>query len=80
VELPYILSEYDRFKKEIQRIAEEKGVFFVNLEKLIPGSYWGSKGTTGLKHRQELDFMHFKEQGHILLAKKLGGWITSNLF
>ncbi len=60
IEMPYFKSEYDTFKKEISEIHTT-----YNLEKIVPGKYWGE--TNG----DWVDFMHFKGEGHILLAKEL---------
>lgn len=73
VQIPYDLKQYDRFKKEIQSIAERHGVRFSNLEHLVPGEYWGTKDSTTVGGGQELDFMHFQARGHRLLADALYG-------
>jgi len=68
VNVPYDLNEYDKFKVEIRSIADEFNIGFVNLEKLVPGEYWGTKGSTTTSGVQEIDFMHFQANGHKLLG------------
>ncbi|MFQ5507756.1 MAG: hypothetical protein ACE5FN_00310 [Leptospirillia bacterium] len=67
-EVPYVAEEYDRFKKEAAGLALAHQAKLVNLEHLVPGRLWGSKDATNLSGEPELDFMHFKAEGHTLLA------------
>lgn len=60
IEIPYVKSEYETFKKDVSNIYTT-----FNLENIVPGKYWGE--TNG----DWVDFMHFKGEGHILLAKEL---------
>ncbi len=60
MEMPYVKSEYDNFKKDVSEIHQT-----YNIENIVPGKYWGE--TNG----DWVDFMHFKGEGHILLAKEL---------
>lgn len=72
VEIPYDPGEYEEFKKDIFHLAGLKGVAVANLEGLVPASLWGSKEATALAGSgEELDFMHFQEGGHQLLARAL---------
>lgn len=71
VETPYIKSEYDSFKNEVQMLSKEQHAQFVNFEDLVPADLWGSKGATTLGEKTELDFMHFQAGGHILLANEV---------
>ncbi|MBT8196358.1 MAG: hypothetical protein KJO64_08010, partial [Bacteroidia bacterium] len=65
VEVPYVLSEYEQFKKDTEEIAaKHNSVQFLNIEGIVPAEYWGTKGSTNLSGGQELDFMHFKYPGH----------------
>jgi hypothetical protein len=68
VEVPYIASEYEAFRREAQRVAEEHGARFADFDDLVPGEYWGMKDSTTLGEGVELDFMHFQGAGHELLA------------
>ena len=71
VKIPYELSQYNSFKKEVARIAEQFDTRFVNLETLVPAEYWGTKVSTTVGGGQELDFMHFQAEGHHLLSDAL---------
>ena len=67
---PYDLAEYVEFKLEMQRLAAEHEVAFVDLDKLVEGGLWGQMGDvqgTGSGY----DFMHFQEGGHALLAEEI---------
>ena len=76
VPIPYDLGEYEKYKREMQSLSERDGVRFVNLENLIPGDLWGTKKSTSVGGGQELDFMHFKAEGHKLLAKSLAAEVS----
>ena len=71
VKIPYNLSEYLRFKDDVASVLDKRGVYFVDFEDLVPNEFWGTKSTTGIGKDQELDFMHFKSEGHRLLARAL---------
>ena len=71
VKIPYDLNEYKNFKTETKNIANKYNVSFVSLENIIPAEFWGFKGSSSLKKNPELDFMHFKGEGHRLLAEYL---------
>ena len=71
VKIPYDLNEYKNFKTETKNIANKYNVSFVSLENIIPAEFWGFKGSSSLKKNPELDFMHFKGEGHSLLAEYL---------
>ena len=43
---------------------------YLNFENLIPNNLWGEYKNRFNK-KKEIDFMHFKEQGHIILANKI---------
>jgi hypothetical protein len=71
VAVPYDLAEYAAFKQRVERLAEEGGARFANLERLVPAELWGTKGSTNLDGELEIDFMHFQSGGHRLLADRL---------
>lgn len=77
VEIPYVKSEYQQYKKEVQALAERYKAKFSNLEDLVPAALWGSKASTSVGMTQELDFMHFQADGHKLLAHRLAKLVTS---
>jgi hypothetical protein len=68
---PYDPDEYASFKRQINAIVRTPGVYFVDLENLVPGEFWGEKAGTSLGRAAELDFMHFQGKGHKLLAKAI---------
>jgi hypothetical protein len=58
---PYVPEQYAAFKSWLQNFARERGLPFANLEDAVPYEDWGlSNG--------ELDFKHFRERGHALVA------------
>tara|TARA_B100001123_G_scaffold447038_1_gene603291 strand:- start:941 stop:1804 length:864 start_codon:yes stop_codon:yes gene_type:complete len=71
VKIPYDMSQYVKFKSEIQTISKKSGVRYANLESLVPAELWGVKPNTTFDSELELDFMHFQAGGHQLLADKL---------
>lgn len=73
IEMPYVPGEYECFKKEIERLAEEKGVGFANLESLVPGPLWGLKESSTMLATDDLevDFKHFTSAAHRVLADEL---------
>lgn len=77
VEVPYVDSEYQHFKTDVQALAERHGALFANLENLVPAELWGSKAATSSGGGEELDFMHFQAGGHRLLAERLGQLVTA---
>ena len=65
VALPYDAVEYARWKEEVARMTGEYGAVLVNLEKLVPPVHWGATA------QDDIDFMHFRGEGHKLLARAL---------
>lgn len=77
-EVPYVLSEYEQFKKDVETVSNKfNNVQFLNLEGIIPAQYWGTKGSTNLSGEQELDFMHFQYPGHVNLYDALNEQIKT---
>jgi hypothetical protein len=69
---PYDMTQYEQFKTELEQIASKySNVHFTDLEDLIPGKYWGTKGSTSLDGTPEYDFMHFQFPGHQRLDSAL---------
>ena len=68
VSLPYDLTEYAAFKTNLEKDINSFGHHFINLENLVPAKYWGMKESTNSFGGGEIDFMHFQEAGHKLLA------------
>lgn len=71
VKIPYDINEYSKFKNDILLISKKNNIDLFNLENLIPGEYWGTKNSTNISSKEELDFMHFRKEGHMLLAEKI---------
>ena len=71
VKIPYDVEEYSNFKKNLTSLSNQNSLKFLNLEKIIPNNLWGKKASTTISKNKELDFMHFKERGHEILAKTL---------
>ncbi len=69
IKIPYDVKEYNNFKNEIKKFADEYKVYFTSLENLVPSKFWGRKASTNLKGTEEVDFMHFQVEGHRLLAE-----------
>lgn len=76
VKVPYDLAEYAAFKRRVEALAARHGADYLNLEGLVPAGYWGSKRSTSLDGRLEIDFMHFQAGGHALLAEQLEAWVA----
>lgn len=69
VEQPYVLNEYEEFKNDLKQLAKEYHFQLLNTESIIPKQFWGMKGSTRMgEEKLEIDFMHFKDQGHKILA------------
>ena len=80
VETPYVDSEYNNFKQELEALCQEyPEVTFKNFEQIVPAELWGVKSSTSISGSQELDFMHFQEPGHELLADHVGEALTEVL-
>lgn len=68
VVIPYDELEYKKFKNDIFKLSEMKNVKFLNFENIVPGKFWGFKKNNDEK---ELDFMHFKVEGHKILYSNI---------
>ena len=71
VKIPYDIEDYGKFKNNLIKLSNENSLKFLNLEQIVPSSLWGKKASTTISKKDELDFMHFKEQGHEILANAL---------
>jgi hypothetical protein len=71
VPTPYIMSEYEMFKMDMQDMALKYEATYANLEDIVPGEYWGMKDSTSAGGEPEYDFMHFNSFGHEILARTL---------
>jgi hypothetical protein len=71
VALPYFADEYETFKRDTRKMFDDKAFQLYDLESLVPGKFWGVKNSTSLSGEPELDFMHFRGEGHKLLADRI---------
>lgn len=63
--LPYDRTEYVQWKEQIELLAKKYSASSSNLETLVPPQHWGSN------FGADIDFMHFQETGHKMVAKAL---------
>lgn len=68
---PYDPRQYQAFKAQTQALARRYGAAWLDFDRLVPGRYWGTKAATRLGGKAELDFMHYQEPGHALLAQAM---------
>ena len=68
LKLPYVTSEYTNFKNDLKKLSKELNINYQNFENIIPNSLWGKKNSTSITNKDEIDFMHFRAEGHDLLA------------
>jgi hypothetical protein len=76
---PYDPQQYREFKAQTLALAKHYGVRWVDLDRLVPGHYWGTKAATRTGGGPELDFMHYQEPGHVLLARTMEPMIEAAL-
>lgn len=69
--IPYDAAEYGHWKQVLSKLFAEYGARLVNLEPLIPPEDWGYADETG-----NIDFIHFRNRGHQLVAGALAKYIT----
>lgn len=62
---PYDIAEYEQWKINVEKMVNQNGGQFLNMEKLVPANYWGSY------HEDDVDFMHFQGMGHQLVAQEI---------
>ena len=71
--LPYNNHEYSHWKEQVAELANQYSAQFLNFEDAIPGEYWGSN------FGEDIDYMHFREQGHKIIADKLLPFIRAKM-
>jgi hypothetical protein len=69
VKLPYFEEQYILFKNDMSNLSKKYNSNFYNLEKTVPNSFWGQKKSTTFSNEYEIDFMHFRQEGHIILSE-----------
>jgi hypothetical protein len=76
---PYDKLEYEIFYKDVNRIGDKYQIRDVpDYSKIIPGKYWGYKDPTNFIDKREIDYMHFKYEGHKILADTLTKFLLKN--
>ena len=50
---------------------------FRDFSDIVPSSFFGTKESTTLNNDKELDFMHFRFQGHKILADYINNYLDS---
>jgi len=63
---PYDPDEYARWKSVLAKLLPENGAKLISLETLVPPADWGTSGRIG-----DVDFIHFRNNGHRLVAKAM---------
>lgn len=71
VGIPYEENEYNNFKIKLQNLAVGSMICLRNYEKSVAPEFWGLKESTTIGENLEIDYMHFKEGGHIALANEI---------
>jgi len=67
--IPYESDLYKEFKMELRKECLKTGAHFLDLEKVVPNQYWdrlinAQEGSVN----EQLDYMHFQQEGHRLVA------------
>ena len=63
-EPPYQIDQYRQWKQDVAALCEQADVTFADLDTVVVEADWGYMG-------EILDFMHFKDQGHRVLAQEV---------
>ncbi|MDH3628234.1 MAG: hypothetical protein OEV00_06735 [Acidobacteriota bacterium] len=72
---PYEIAAYERWKTTIaDAMADRPGVVFEDLDRLVPDELWGEYSKSG-----QIDFMHFREDGHVILGRRIAELIQRHL-
>ena len=72
--LPYDEIDYRNFKSAVKQVFEESNAqgVFKNFETIVPAEFWGYKAATNLRAEREVDYMHFRYEGHQIMRDSLG--------
>jgi hypothetical protein len=68
---PYLATEYAQYRRDVAALAERHGARFGDLDALIPAEAWGRTPAMDFEGDLEIDFMHFRAEGHVLLAQAI---------
>ena len=71
VKIPYKIDDYSKFKNDLDYLSKKYLFKYINLENIVPNNLWAEKTSTTLSNETEIDFMHFKEKGHEILAENI---------
>ena len=71
VKIPYKIDDYSKFKSDLDYLSKKYLFKYINLENIVPNNLWAEKTSTTLSNETEIDFMHFKEKGHEILAENI---------
>ncbi len=81
VTIPYDKNAYQDFKENVERDCNASGAKYINIENLVDNRFWGmKKSTNSFNGKIEVDFMHFQEAGHKLVADTIYHVIRKMLF
>jgi hypothetical protein len=75
IKYPYDLKEYTKFKDELEELAKNESLSFLNIDNIIEGKYWGYSASTQLFKDKDYDFMHFQAEAHKIIADTLKPYI-----
>jgi hypothetical protein len=73
--MPYDITEYKNFKTQMRDTILNCNGNFKNYETIVPQHFWGNKQSTSLAKKTEIDFMHFKFEGHKILSDSLSNFV-----
>jgi hypothetical protein len=79
IKYPYDKKEYEKFKLEIQVLANLNSISYVDIDNIIDGKYWGYSASTQLFKEKDYDFMHFQAAAHKIMADSLKPYILKEL-
>ena len=71
IKYPYDQEEYNKFKIELEELAQSQSISFLNIDTIIEGKYWGYSASTQLFKEKDYDFMHFQADAHKIIADTL---------
>jgi lysophospholipase L1-like esterase len=71
---PYDAREYAAWKAATQALFVQRHAQLINLESLVPAAEWGQYDLTGA-----IDFVHFRNRGHQLVADALRPYVANTL-
>lgn len=70
--VPYDRDQYARWKAEMRSLCDRTGTLFADLEGAVPNDQWGTV------NGEDIDFMHYRGAGHVLVAQRLAEIIQAH--